>query len=146
MTNWADLRRRWSADADAVIHFAGVNRGDRRGGRARATSSWPATLADGESLRLAGRVRVVYANSIQAGNGTPYGDRQGRRRDILGMRRPQEVSVVDVLLPNLFGEHGRPHTTRFVATFGHERRAGRAAPRSHDREVELLHAQDAARR
>src|SRR5690606_3155307 len=49
----------------------------------------------------------------------------------------------DLLLPNLFGEHGRPGYNSFVATFAHEIAAGRTPSVTGDREIELLHAQDA---
>ncbi len=59
------------AGADAVIHVAGVNRGDPD-----EVQAGNVQLADdlAYALRQDGApVRVVYANSIQAGNGTPYG-------------------------------------------------------------------------
>ncbi len=53
-------------------------------------------------------------------------------------------SFADVLLPNLFGEHGRPAYNSFVATFAHAVAHGRSPTVTSDREVPLLHAQDAA--
>jgi len=53
------------------------------------------------------------------------------------------VAVADVRLPNLFGEHGRPHYNSVVATFCHQLATGGAPVIEHDRELPLLHAQDA---
>jgi UDP-2-acetamido-2,6-beta-L-arabino-hexul-4-ose reductase len=47
------------------------------------------------------------------------------------------------VLPNLFGEHGRPDYNSFVATFAHAAANG-GTPAVQDRPVELLHAQQAA--
>ena len=71
-TTWTDLPR-LVADADAVIHLAGVNRAES----GDAVREGNLELADdlASALTTAGRdIRVVYANSIQAGNETPYGD------------------------------------------------------------------------
>ncbi len=67
----------------------------------------------------AGRpIRVVFANSIQAGNGTPYGVGKERAAHVLASAAGTAGGhFVDVLLPNLFGEHGRPAYNSFVATF-----------------------------
>ena len=74
----------------------------------------------------AGRCDVVYANSIQADLDNPYG--RGKARAADDPRRAPSPDVggtfADVLLPNLFGEHGRPAYNSFVATFCHEVAAG----------------------
>jgi UDP-2-acetamido-2,6-beta-L-arabino-hexul-4-ose reductase len=138
--NWTDLSDLVST-ADAVIHLAGVNRGD-----ADELEEGNARLADDVALavRDAGhRVRVVYANSIQHGNGTPYGTGKSRAAAALSGLRSDGHTVVDVRLPNIFGEHGRPRYNSFVATFVDAVVNGQT-PEVTDRTVELLHAQAAA--
>jgi len=130
------------ASADAVLHLAGVNRGpdhEVQQGNVRVARA----LA--EAVRSAPRPpRVVFANSIQAGNGTPYGNGKARSAAILRDAADETGSAfVDVVLPNLFGEYGRPDYNSFVATFAHRLVAAQAAEVV-DREVELLHVQDAA--
>lgn len=130
------------ADADAVIHIAGVNRGDddtvREGNEDLARAVATAVSAGSRPAR------VVYANSIQDGNGTAYGTGKGLAREILAAATEATGgSLVDVRLPNLFGEHGRPAYNSFVATFVHAVRDG-LAPTVNDNEVGLLHAQGAA--
>lgn len=129
------------AGADAVLHLAGVNRGDDA-----EVEAGNVRLADGlaAALRAAPGVRVVFANSIQAGNGTPYGTGKAAAAELLrGATAAVGGTFVDVLLPNVFGEHGRPRYNSFVATFAHAVVRGEA-PQVADREVVLLHAQDAA--
>lgn len=139
---WSDLRD-LVAGADAVIHVAGVNRADSdervRDGNT-ALASYLATVIEQNGSPL----RVVYANSIQAGNSTPYGTGKQEAGRIL--REATEASgggFVDVLLPNIFGEHGRPRYNSFVATFVHATVNGEEVT-INDNQVGLLHVQEAA--
>lgn len=137
---WTDLTSLVAA-ADAVVHIAGVNRGSDG-----EVEDGNVQLAEdvATAVRAAGHpVRVVYANSVQDGNGTPYGTGKARGAGVLGRLRDEGHHVVDVRLPNIFGEHGRPRYNSFVATFVHAVAAGET-PEVADRPVELLHVQGAA--
>ena len=129
--------------ADAVVHIAGVNRADDpeqvRLGNVRLAED----LAT--ALRGAGRaVRLVNANSIQSGNGTPYGAGKQQAAEFLAAASADTGSTfVDVMLPNLFGEHGRPSYNSLVATFVRAAIDGNE-PSIQDRPVDLLHAHRAA--
>lgn len=128
--------------ADAVIHIAGVNRGEPDDVEA-ANVRLASELA--HAVREAGRpVRLVFANSIQAGNGTPYGTGKKRAGALLSEAAAAVGGhFVDVLLPNIFGEHGKPAYNSFVATFVDAVVRG-DQPQMNDREVSLLHVQGAA--
>lgn len=129
---------------DAVIHIAGVNRAESDQAVEQGNVEAAQTLAD--AITRGGRpIDVAYANSVQAALGNPYGRGKAAAAEIL----KDAVSCVgghfaDLLLPNLFGEHGRPGYNSFVATFAHEVAAGRTPTVSGDRGIALLHAQDAA--
>lgn len=139
--DWVELPR-LVAGTDAVIHIAGVNRGPEK-----EVEEGNVRLAEDlvGALRSAGGApAVVYANSIQAGNGTPYGRGKERAGQILAQYAASVgARFVDVVFSNLFGEHGRPDYNSFVATFAH-RIAGGVPAEVVDREVELLHVQAAA--
>jgi UDP-2-acetamido-2,6-beta-L-arabino-hexul-4-ose reductase len=125
---------------DAVVHCAGVNRGSdaevMEGNLAAA-----AGLA--EAVRRLDRPpRLVYANSIQARGDGAYGAAKWKAADLLATAATGGFS--DVLLPNLFGEHGRPDYNAFVATFCRDVAGGRSPESVRDRELALLPAQDAA--
>ena len=129
------------AGVDAVVHVAGVNRASDEElvgvnvGLAR-------DLAD--ALAPTSGVSVVFANSVQVGNGTAYADGKARAADVLREAADRTGGrFVDVLLPNLFGEHGRPGYNSFVATFV-DRVVSGDVPEITDRPIELLHAQGAA--
>jgi UDP-2-acetamido-2,6-beta-L-arabino-hexul-4-ose reductase len=130
--------------ADRVIHMAGVNRGSA------------SEVADGNvalarqltaGLRACGTPpkKVVFANSIQAGNGTPYGDGKATAAVLLAeTTRWFGSEFDDVLLPNLFGEHGLPNYNSVIATFCRLLAEGGLPQVTGDRELDLLHVSDAA--
>ncbi|MET7864830.1 polysaccharide biosynthesis C-terminal domain-containing protein [Micromonospora taraxaci] len=125
---------------DRVLHLAGVNRGDptevAEGNRRLA-----AQLAAGLRVAADPPACVAYANSVQVGNGTPYGDAKADAARILA---DTGVPLEDVLLSNLYGEHGRPHYNSAVATFCRVLAEG-GRPEVHtDREIALVHVTDAA--
>ncbi len=130
------------ADVDVVVHLAGVNRGDDEAvehGNIRLAADLAAAIP-----RAAGLGHVVYADSVQAGNDSPYGTGKAAAASILGdAAAAVGASFVDVLLPNLFGEGGRPDYNSFVATFVDRVAHGQPVQLS-DRAIDLLPAQDAA--
>lgn len=130
-------------DVDAVLHVAGINRADDAATVQNGNVQLAKDLA--EAVRRARQApAVVFANSAQVGNGTPYGTGKASGAEILrGACEAVGAPFADVLLPNLFGEHGRPNYNSFVATFVHRIAVG-AEITVQDREIELLHVQDAA--
>ena len=132
------------AGVDAVLHLAGVNRAASEEEVERGNVVAAEQLAD--AVRAQRRpVRLVYANSIQSTSDNAYGRGKRRAATILEAAAADAGGTfADVLLPNLFGEHGRPGYNSFVATFAHAVAHGDAPTVTVDREVPLLHAQDAA--
>lgn len=127
------------ADVDTVLHLAGVN----RAATDAEVEDGNVELARALATALDGRpVHVVYSNTVHHDQDTPYGRGKRAAADVL---RALPGTMADVVLPNLFGEHGRPAYNSFVATFCHEVATG-GRPEVHvDRSVPLLHAQGAAR-
>ena len=132
------------AGVDTVIHLAGVNRADsdeevESGNTGIAQILGEAVVRDGRPLH------IVFGNSVQALLDNAYGRGKSRAASILkDACAAVNGTFVDVRLPNLFGEHGRPAYNSFVATFCHEIAQGREPNVTGDRQVALLHAQDAA--
>lgn len=131
-------------NVDSVIHVAGVNRAESDEAVENGNVVIAQTLSD--ALRGAKHpVNVVFANSVQAQADNSYGRGKARAARILR----ESVTALggkfaDLLLPNLFGEHGRPEYNSFVATFAHEIVNGRIPSVSGDREIDLLHVQEAS--
>ncbi|MEA5121851.1 MAG: hypothetical protein VB040_11380 [Propionibacterium sp.] len=139
-----DAARQDVSGASRVIHLAGVNRASDE------------QIVDGNirfarqlSEALAGAVEppkvVVFANSTQASNGTAYGGAKARAGEVLA-EAAQRIGAefVDLHLPNLFGEHGRPFYNAVTATFCHLLAGGERPAVQDDKELTLLHAQNAA--
>ncbi|MDI9628059.1 MAG: capsular biosynthesis protein [Acidobacteriota bacterium] len=127
-----------------LVHLAGVNRAsdeDVQGGNILFAQQ----VADALRRSEAPPPVVVYSNSIQAGNGTVYGESKARAAEILATAT-QELGLqfVDLKLPNLFGEHGRPFYNAVTSTFCHLLAEGGEPKVEDDKELTLLHAQNAA--
>lgn len=139
---WGELSS-LMAEADAVIHLAGVNRGtddEVETGNSRLAQDLAAAI---EATSTA--PTVVFANSIQSGNASPYGDGKEAASQILQKAVTSAGSrYVDVRLPNLFGEHGRPRYNSFVATFVDAVIAGQTPQINDGAMVELLPVREAA--
>lgn len=115
--------------ADMLIHLAGANRGD---------DVAALNVQFAQQMRAAldlSPTPVVYAGTIQTAG--PYGESKTEAAQILQPDR-------DLALPNIFGEHGRPFYNSVVATFCHLLATGGAPEVTEDRELTLMHAQDAA--
>jgi UDP-2-acetamido-2,6-beta-L-arabino-hexul-4-ose reductase len=130
--------------SDRLIHLAGVNRGSdmevRDGNLEFATQ-----LADALRSVPSPPSEVVYANSVQAGNGSVYGRAKAEAAEVLqAAAESVGAGFTNVLLPNLFGEHGRPFYNSVVATFCHLLQSGEVPEILDDKDLGLLHAQDAA--
>ena len=132
------------AGVDVVFHVAGVNRAESEAEVEQGNVDLATTLAD--AILSADRpVRVVFANSVQADHDSAYGRGKKRASEVLRQALDRVGgSLVDVLLPNLFGEHGRSSYNSFVATFADAVARGERPSLSGDRELPLLHAQRAA--
>ncbi|MCT1777143.1 NAD-dependent epimerase/dehydratase family protein [Brachybacterium sp. p3-SID957] len=137
---WDSLRD-FTTDIDVVFHLAGINRAEddvvENGNRELAEQLRDA-FGDGVPQV------VVFADTIHADSDTPYGRGKTAAAQVLrGWMNGAAGRFVDVRLPNLFGEHGRPFYNSFVPTFVELAVIGKE-PDIQDREVPLLHVQAAA--
>lgn len=129
--------------AARAIHIAGVN-------RASESEVEHGNIVFAEQLAAALRAAstpppvVVYANSTQSTNDSVYGKAKAKAASVLASAASDiGAEFVDVLLPNLFGEHGRPFYNAVTATFSHLIAQGEAPVVDNDKELTLLHVQDA---
>lgn len=140
----ADQATRVLNTADLVIHLAGVNRGsddEVTEGNALFAEQLAASLEQA-SQRPA---KVVYGNSIQALETNAYGVAKHSAGQTLAARSKQlGIAFEDVMLPNIFGEYGRPFYNSVVATFSHLIATNQVPEIQQDKELRLLHVQNAA--
>ena len=127
------------AEADVVLHFAGVNRAPAEDIE-RSNATITETLVQG--CRNAGVTpHIVYANSTHAATDTPYGRSKLRACEILKAFAPR---FTDLVLPHIFGEGARPYYNSVTATFIDQVIRGDQPSLNPDGAVQLLHAGAAA--
>jgi UDP-2-acetamido-2,6-beta-L-arabino-hexul-4-ose reductase len=130
--------------ATRLIHLAGVNRGsdsEVTEGNMRFARQLASAIGRAEDPPGV----IVFANSTQATNGSVYGNAKSSSAGILRAAAARvSADFEDVLLPNLFGEHGRPFYNAVTATFCHMLANGESPAVADDKHLTLLHAQDAA--
>ena len=107
------------AQADAVIHLAGVNRPQDPADFATGNADFTARLCD--ALRDAGRaIPVAFASSIQAERDNPYGlSKRAAEERLFAHAAATGAPVAVYRLPNVFGKWCRPNYNSAVATFCH---------------------------
>jgi UDP-2-acetamido-2,6-beta-L-arabino-hexul-4-ose reductase len=107
------------AQADAVVHLAGVNRPQDPGEFAIGNADFTATLCD--ALAATGRaIPLAFASSIHADRDSPYGNSKRQAEMHLsayGKRSGAPVALYR--LANVFGKWSRPEYNSAVATFCH---------------------------
>jgi UDP-2-acetamido-2,6-beta-L-arabino-hexul-4-ose reductase len=87
---------------------------------------------------------VVFTNSTHIDRDTAYGRSKRQAAQILSDAAPGRL--VDLVLPGIFGEHGRPNYNSVVSTFGYQLAQGADLTINDDSPLELVHAQDVADR
>lgn len=140
--SFADQARLTAAleGAQAVLHFAGVN---------RAPDETLEAANPGIARRLAAACsaagvapHIVYSNSTHAAHDTPYGRSKRSAGEILArMNGP----YTDMVLPHVFGEGARPFYNNVTATLIHHILQGTSPDINPDGRVNLLHAGTAVR-
>lgn len=125
--------------ADAVLHFAGVNRASED--IVEAANPAIATRLAQACLNFDTRPHIVYANTIHANTDTPYGRSKRRAGEILASATDR---YTDLILPHVFGECARPHYNNVTATFIDAVIKGEQPEINLGGRVSLLHAGAAA--
>lgn len=130
------------AGVDAVVHLAGVNRGsdgEVEAGNINLAERLIAALGRSGSSPV-----IVYANTTHHERETAYGR---SKREVASLLKrwatDNGAALTDLVLPNLFGECGRPDYNSAVATFCRDLAEGRTSKVNADGVTELLHVQDA---
>lgn len=125
--------------ADLVLHFAGINRAsddELEGGNERLAQG----IADALS-RMGCAATVVYANSIHEVADNSYGRGKRKAAEILKAHAEEhDAAFVDLVLPHIFGEGGKPFYNNVTGTLCHQIARGETPDINPDGKVELVHA------
>ncbi len=107
----------YCAQADFVLHFAGVNRPRREEDFAQGNTDFTKQLL--QLLQTSGsKAPVLMSSSMQAALDNPYGRSKARAEKLLQQYAKATGNPVYIYrLPNLFGKWGRPNYNSVVATF-----------------------------
>jgi UDP-2-acetamido-2,6-beta-L-arabino-hexul-4-ose reductase len=128
------------ADVDVVVHAAGANRGDDA--EVSATNVRLATVLAQALRPLREPPAVIFTNSTHTDRDTAYGRSKLEAAALLA--NGGSGRFVDLVLPGVFGEHGKPFYNSVVSTFCHQLSVGDELSVNDDAQLELIHAQDVA--
>lgn len=138
------LLDRFVAEADVIIHCAGVNRANDDAEIENGNPDLADRLTQAMT-RTGSMTPIVYTNTTQSTADNLYGrSKQAAADHFAEFLRPTGVTFDDVVLPHLFGEFGRPNYNSAVITFAHHLAVGTEPAINGDGRLELLHAGDAA--
>lgn len=127
------------ADAEVILHFAGVNRGEEA--EVEAANPAIATALADSIARTGAQPHIVYANSTHAAFETPYGRSKKRAAEIL---EAAGAGFTNLILPHIFGECARPYYNNVTATLIDQIWAGQEPTINLEGKVALFHAGEAA--
>ncbi len=128
---------------DAIVHLAGMNRGDEI--ELEATNPALAEALVGALERTDRQPHIVFSSSTHAGRDTPYGRSKQAASDVFHQWAQRSGAVfTNMVLPHVFGESGRPFYNSVVSTFCHQIAHGEQPVVQRDGDLELLHAQQVA--
>ena len=139
-----DALSQYLSGADAVIHLAGMNRGDEAEVAA-------ANVAIAERLANACRSNsvtphVVYSSSTHIDGDSQYGKSKKQAGETLGEWATESgAKFCDLVLPHIYGEHGKPFYNSACSTFAHQIAQGEQPSVTGNGQLNLLHTQQAAR-
>jgi len=127
---------------DIVVHLAGVNRAEPEElvrGNAEPAKQLVAAMRETGSKPF-----LAYTSSTQAVQGTsPYAEGKAAASRIFQEWAAESgASFVNVIVPHVFGEYGRPYYNSAVATFAHQIAHGEQPSIHNDGQLELVHVQD----
>nr|WP_279341636.1 NAD-dependent epimerase/dehydratase family protein [Geothrix sp. SG200] len=129
--------------AEVVFHLGGMNRGSD-------TEVYETNIHLAKQLIAALDHRalpptILFANSIHSLGDTAFGRSKREASSILAdWAKSRGARYVDVILPHLFGEGGRPFYNSGFATFCHQLAKGEEPQIIQDGQLELIHAQRVA--
>lgn len=129
----------------AILHLAGMNRGpESEVYETNIELAYKLTAA----LDLQGLTpMILFANSTHSLGDSAFGrSKREASRILMDWAKTRGARYVDVVLPHLFGEGGRPFYNSGFATFCHQLAKGEEPRVLQDGQVELIHAQRVAAR
>lgn len=109
----------FTENCDVLVHLAAMNRGDQE-------LLYSVNVGLVEKLvdalqRTNSCPHVIFSSSIQCNLGNPYGDSKKEGARLLSQwARENNAPLSILIIPNIFGDRGKPFYNSVVATFCHQ--------------------------
>ncbi|CAM4152484.1 NAD-dependent epimerase/dehydratase family protein [Deinococcus marmoris] len=130
---------------DAVLHLAGMNRGEDD---VVARTNLELTRQLIEALEERGSTaHVLFSSSTHIERDSAYGtSKREAAALLLAWAERNGGKFTNIILPGVFGEGGKPFYNSVVSTFCHQLASGETPTPHNDAPIEQIHAQEVARR
>ena len=129
--------------ADVIVHLAGMNRGDEE--EIVETNIALAQRITEICQQLDCRPHVIYSSSTHIDGDSRYGySKRVAGETFLAWSEAEDARFLNLVLPHVFGEHGKPDYNSAVSTFAYKLANGETPVVTGNGQVELLHAHDVA--
>jgi UDP-2-acetamido-2,6-beta-L-arabino-hexul-4-ose reductase len=131
-------------ECDAVIHLAGMNRGDDS--EVYQTNVGLAQAIVRACDRVGAKPSIIFSSSTHIRSNTPYGKSKKDAMEILRTWGKHSGAIVtNLVIPGVFGEFGRPFYNSAVSTFCHQLARGDNPEVNPNGVVSLVYVQDVAK-
>ncbi|EAU54524.1 capsular polysaccharide synthesis enzyme CapF [Mariprofundus ferrooxydans PV-1] len=133
--------RDFVSGCDAIVHLAGMNRGDDAEIESTNIRLVEQLIA---ACTTAGKSpHLLFSSSTHATGQSPYGRSKRHCSELLQRWAEQSGAVfTNLILPHIYGEGGKPFYNSVVSTFCYQLANGEVPEIKQDGELSLLHAQD----
>jgi UDP-2-acetamido-2,6-beta-L-arabino-hexul-4-ose reductase len=139
-----ELLKKFAVSCEVIVHLAGMNRGDDAEVAATNVALTEQLLAACDAAGA--RPHIIFSSSTHIYRGTPYGNSKKRCAELIkAWADGHKTAFTNFVLPNIFGESGKPFYNSAVSTFCYQLANGQKPEIIKDIEVELLHARHVAR-
>ncbi|MDX1928116.1 MAG: NAD-dependent epimerase/dehydratase family protein [Pirellulaceae bacterium] len=129
--------------SDAVVHLAGMNRGNEQ-----EVAKTNVALADqlvAACQATNAKPHVLYSSSTHADGQSSYGvSKRTAHEHLEAWAHACGAAYCNLILPHIFGEHGKPFYNSVVSTFAYQLSQDLTPEIKSDGQLSLLHAQDVA--
>lgn len=139
-----ELLVKFAGSCDVIVHLAGMNRGEDAEVAATNIALTEQLLSACDAAGA--QPRIIFSSSTHIHRGTAYGNSKKKCAELIRTWADRNKTVfTNFVLPNVFGEAGKPFYNSAVSTFCYQLANGQEPKIITDAEVELVHAQRVVR-
>ena len=126
-----------------IVHLAGMNRGDERKIYITNVGLTKKLIEACETAKV--KPHIIFISSVHRNRKTAYGRSKKKSEKLLRTwAKKNKTIVTNLILPNVFGEYGRPFYNSAVATFCYQLARGEQPKIISDSTIKLVYVQKVA--